>query len=145
MANSDEIAALVHSYALLLDGGDTEAVVALFEHATLRSEPNGSLLRGSDEIRPIYERLKGEGAPRTKHLLTNLTIDVGAEATTATSHCYWTVLREVPTGGIDVMLSGHYVDTFEKVEGRWRFADRLITVDLGGTAETTGGEPTPSA
>lgn len=132
MSDELEIATLVHSYALLLDGGDTDAVVALFEHSTLRSEPNGSLLRGRDEIRPIYERLKAEGAPRTKHLLTNLTVAVGAEATSATSQCYWTVLREVPTGGIDVMLSGQYIDSFEKVHGRWRFADRLIRVDLGG-------------
>ena len=132
MSDAEEITALVHSYALLLDGGDTEAVVALFEHSTLRSEPNGSVLRGNDEIRPIYERLKAEGAPRTKHLLTNLTVDVEAEAGTASSHCYWTVLRQVSTGGIDIMLSGQYVDRFEKVDGRWRFADRLITVDLGG-------------
>jgi len=41
------------------------------------------------------------------------------------------VLRQVPTGGIDVMLSGQYVDRFEKVDGSWRFADRLIIVDLG--------------
>jgi ketosteroid isomerase-like protein len=134
MSDTDEITALVHSYALLLDGGDTEAVVALFEHSTLRSEPNGSVLHGSDEIRPVYQRLAADGAPRTKHLLTNLTVAVEAEAGTAASHCYWTVLREVPTGGIDVMLSGQYVDRFEKVDGSWRFADRLIRVDLGGSS-----------
>lgn len=134
MSDAQEITALVHSYALLLDGGDIEAVVALFEHSTLRSEPNGSVLRGSDEIRPVYERLTADGAQRTKHLLTNLTVDVDAGAGTAASHCYWTVLREVSTGGVDVMLSGQYVDRFEQVDGRWRFADRLITVDLGSGA-----------
>ena len=139
MSDAEEITALVHSYALLLDGGDTEAVVALFEHSTLRSEPNGSVLRGSDEIRPVYERLKVDGAPRTKHLLTNLTVDVEAASSSAASHCYWTVLRGVSTGGIDVMLSGQYVDRFEKVDGRWRFADRLIKVDLGGGQVGDGG------
>lgn len=138
MSDESEITTLVHSYARLLDGGDTEAVVALFEHSTLRSEPNGSLLRGVDEIRPIYQRLNADGAPRTKHLLTNLTVDVGEGATAAESHCYWTVLREGRSGGIDVMLSGQYVDRFEKVDGKWHFADRLIRVDLGGTqAEPT--------
>jgi len=141
MSDVEEIIALVHSYALLLDGGDTEAVVALFEHSTLRSEPNGSSLRGSDEIRPVYERLTADGAPPTKHLLTNLTVDVEAGLSSATSHCYWTVLRQVSNTGIDVMLSGQYVDRFEKVDGRWRFADRLITVDLVGGS----GGPSPSA
>jgi ketosteroid isomerase-like protein len=138
MSDVEEITALVHSYALLLDGGDTEAVVDLFEHSTLRSEPNGSVLLGSDEIRPVYERLTVDGASRTKHLLTNLTVDVEKASSSAASHCYWTALPEVSTGGIDVMLSGRYVDRFEKVDGRWRFADRLIRDDLGGG-------PNPSA
>ena len=38
----------------------------------------------------------------------------------------------VPHQRIDVILSGQYVDTFEKVGGTWRFADRLIKVDLEG-------------
>ena len=36
------------------------------------------------------------------------------------------------TDEFDVILSGQYVDKFEKVGGTWRFADRLIKVDLEG-------------
>jgi 3-phenylpropionate/cinnamic acid dioxygenase small subunit len=129
-----EITALVHSYALLLDDGDMDAVAALFEHATWRSEPAGQVLRGVEQIRPVYEQLKTEeGSPRTKHLLTNLTVDVEAGASTASAHCYWTVLQNIEDGrAIEIMLSGQYTDRFEKIDGVWRFADRLITVDLAG-------------
>ncbi len=134
MSDLGEITALVNSYAILLDGGDTDAVTALFAHSTWRSDPNGRVLRGIDEIRPVYEQLEApEGSPRTKHLLTNLTVDVEQGASTASAHCYWTVLQNAAPGSpISVILSGQYTDQFEKVGGAWRFADRLITVDLTG-------------
>jgi ketosteroid isomerase-like protein len=136
MSDLGEITALVNSYALLLDGGDMDAVAALFAHATWRSAPEGHVLRGVEEIRPVYEQLKSqEGDPRTKHLLTNLTVEVEPGASTAAAHCYWTVLQNVGPGRpITIILSGQYTDTFEKVDDTWRFADRLITVDLTGDA-----------
>jgi hypothetical protein len=136
MSDVSEITALIHSYALLLDGGDMDAVAALFARSTWRSEPAGRVLRGSEEVRPIYAQVKlYEGVPRTKHLLTNLTVDVEPGASTASAHCYWTVLQNMEPGNpVEIILSGQYVDTFEKAEGAWRFADRLIKVDLTGDA-----------
>jgi hypothetical protein len=142
MSDLGEITALVHSYALLLDRGDMDAVAALFADSAWRSEPAGlpgseRVLHGSEEVRPIYAQVKiyDDGTPRTKHLLTNLTVDVEPGATTAASHCYWTVLQNVePGGSIDIILSGQYVDKFEKAQGVWRFAERLIRVDLTGDA-----------
>ncbi len=132
MSDEAAIAVLVHSYARLLDGGDVDGVVSLFEHSTWRSDPSGPVRRGPDEIRSVYEQLVSHHRThRTKHLLTNLSIEVQPDAGTARSHCYWTVLRGDDTGGrIEVSLSGQYADTFEKLDGRWRFTDRLITVDL---------------
>ncbi len=140
MSDADEIAALVHAYARLLDAGDLDAVVSLFEHSTWRSLPHGSSLYGSAEVRPVYENLMARaGGVRTKHLLTNVSVEVAPGATTASSHCYWTVLRSDPGGPIDIALSGQYTDTFEKVDGRWRFTDRLIATDLtGGPADPPG-------
>jgi hypothetical protein len=134
MSDEGAIIALVHSYALLLDRGDMDAVAELFRHATWRSEPNGQVLRGFEQIRPVYEQLQTpDGSPRTKHLLTNVTVDLDPGGTTASSHCYWTVLQNVESGrAITIILSGQYVDTFEKAEGSWRFTDRLIVVDLTG-------------
>ncbi len=133
MSDTDEITALVHAYARLLHDGDVDAVVALFEHSTWRSLPNGTTLRGSAEVRPVYEQLLAQDGPaRTKHLLTNLSIVVEPGATAGSSHCYWTVLRSTPGEPIEITLSGQYSDTFEKIDHAWRFTDRLITVDLTG-------------
>ena len=139
MSDVSEITALVNSYGSLLDQGDIDGVVGLFEHSTWRSDPQGSVLRGSSEVRPVYEQLLAAlGSMRTKHLLTNLTVEVDEEGTTASSHCYWTVLQNTEPGvTVDVTLSGQYTDRFEKVEGTWRFTDRLITTDLFGNPAAT--------
>ena len=130
MSDADEIRTLVYSYARLLDGGDVDGVVALFEHSTWRTLPNGSVLRGSAEVRPVYENLLArEGDLQTKHLITNLSIEIEPGANAASSHCYWTVLRSAPNEPIAVTLSGQYTDRFQKLDGQWRFVDRLISID----------------
>jgi SnoaL-like domain len=131
MSDENEIISLVHLYARLLDAGDVGAVSALFEHSTWRSLPNGSVLHGSEAVTPVYEQLvERNGDRQTKHLITNLTIEMESDARTATSHSYWTVLESAPGEGICIALSGQYTDTFQKIEDRWWFSDRLITVDL---------------
>ncbi len=80
MSDRAEITALVHAYARRLDAGDLDGVAALFEHATWRSESTGEVLRGT-EIRAVYERVRlYDGSPRTKHLITNLSIEVEPDA-----------------------------------------------------------------
>lgn len=131
-----QITALVHSYGALLDRGDVDGVAGLFESSTWRGDPNGPTLRGSAEVRPVYEQLPAAlGNLRTRHLLTNLTVEVDEGGATASSHCYWTVLQNTtPGAAIDITLAGQYTDRFEKADGTWRFADRLITTDLFGKA-----------
>ncbi len=129
---SDEtaITALVHSYAFLVDAGDVDGVAGLFEFATWRSDASDVVRQGSAEVRPVYEQLVASGgASRSKHLLTNLTVEVQPGATAASSRCYWSVLRSETDNRLGITLSGQYIDRFAKVDGRWRFADRLITTD----------------
>jgi 3-phenylpropionate/cinnamic acid dioxygenase small subunit len=128
-----EITALVHEYARRLDAGDLDGVAALFEHATWRSTETGQTLEGTERIRRVYDRVVlYDGSPRTKHLITNLDVEL-LDTDTASAHCYFTVLQGVVPGQpVDVILSGRYVDRFEKVGGSWRFADRLFVTDLIG-------------
>src|SRR5689334_86364 len=77
MGDRDEITALVHRYAELLDAGDMDAVVAMFAHATWRSAAAGTVLRTPQEIRAVYDRITlYDGVPRTRHLMNNLIIDL---------------------------------------------------------------------
>jgi hypothetical protein len=68
---------------------------------------------------PVYE-----GSPRTRHVNTNLIIEL--DGNTATSRNYFTVFQQSTTLPLQPIATGRYVDKFEFVDGRWRFCDRLM-------------------
>ncbi len=128
------IAALVHAYASMIDEGDLDGVAGLFAEATWRSAADSTVLKGVEQVRTVYEKVRlYDGVPRTKHLMNNLDIDVEPGGRRAAARCSFTGLQGVVPGEpVEIVLSGRYIDEFEKVDGRWRFADRLFVVDLLG-------------
>ncbi len=134
MGDTDAITALVMSYADRIDGGDLDGVAALFEHATWRGDATGQVLHGAAEARRVYDHVVlYDGIPRTKHVITNLVIDIDDGGTTASARCSFTVLQGVMPGEpIQVILCGRYLDRFEKADGGWRFTDRRFAPDLIG-------------
>ena len=114
MTDRDEITALVYRYAELLDGGDIDGVVALFADATWRSAATGTVLRSPEEIRAVYEGIMpDDGTPLTRHLMSNLTIDLVDGADEATGRCYYTVLQGRDAGEpIETIVAGRYVDRY---------------------------------
>lgn len=134
MDDVGEITALVYRYAELLDGGDIEGVVDLFAGAAWRSAATGEVRRGRDQIKSVYERVMlYDGTPRTRHLMTNLVIDLDEDATEATGRCAFTVLQGVDDGSpIEAILSGRYHDRYRRGPDGWQFAERVFIVDLLG-------------
>ena len=130
----EAIARLVHLYAERLDGGDLDGVAELFARGTLRSNRTDAVRRGRDEARALYRDTVAlyDGVPCTKHVITNLVIDVAADAAAATARSYFTVLQARPELPLQVIIAGRYHDRFEREDNLWRFTDRLILVDLVG-------------
>src|SRR6185312_17207790 len=94
---------------------------------------------GSVSGRDAIEKLLGEnviiyedGTPRTKHLITNIAIEVDEASGTATSRSYFTALQALPDLGLQPIVSGRYHDRFERREGSWRFVERRVRTDLIG-------------
>jgi hypothetical protein len=130
-----EIVALINRYAELLDGGQLDEVAALFDRATWRASMTGVTLTTPEEVRAVYRNviLYEDGTPRTRHLMTNVTVDVDDDGAAASSTCYFTVLQGVVPGEpIQVILSGRYVDRFANGPDGWYFTDRLFHADLIG-------------
>ncbi|MFA5883032.1 MAG: nuclear transport factor 2 family protein [Acidimicrobiia bacterium] len=130
-----EIETLIMTYAERVDLGDFAGVAALFEHATYRAENGGQIMsqEGSAAVQATFDtmvRRYPDGTPRTKHVTTNLMVEV--DGGTATSRCYYTVLQQTDVLPIQPIIAGRYHDRFAKVDGAWRFADRLIFSDLIG-------------
>jgi 3-phenylpropionate/cinnamic acid dioxygenase small subunit len=132
--DAEAISALVYRYAELIDAGDLDGVAALFEHATWGAGTRTERLRGTDEVRRGYGGviLYDDGTPRTKHVITNLVIDVDEGGTHGAARSYFTVLQATDGISLQPIIAGRYADTFEKVDGAWRFSERIIHPDLHG-------------
>ena len=93
------------------------------------------LLSGRDAILALYTsttRIHPDGTPGTKHVTTNLILDIDDGAGTASARSYWTVLQAVPGLPLQPILAGRYHDRFERDAGRWHFTERRYLVDLVG-------------
>jgi 3-phenylpropionate/cinnamic acid dioxygenase small subunit len=129
----DDITAIVHGYAELLDRGDLEGVVAMFSRATWRSAATGTVLRTPEELRAVYAQLiPGDGTPpRTRHLMHNLIIDVDDGADEASARCSYTVLEGGEPGEpVRILVVGRYEDRYARDGEGWHLTDRLFHLDL---------------
>jgi hypothetical protein len=91
------IESLVTTYAELVDDGDFAGVGNLLAHATF-SGAAGSV-SGPDAIEKMLRDnviVYDDGTPRTKHVTSNLAIEVDEEAGTAVSRSYFTALQALP-------------------------------------------------
>jgi 3-phenylpropionate/cinnamic acid dioxygenase small subunit len=131
MRDADQIASLIHAYAERVDAGDLDGVAALFADATYRSN-RGGVYTGAGEVAAVLKRLilLYDGVPRTKHVTSNVTVAVDAEAATARS--YFTVLQATPELPLQPIIAGRYHDRFVRADRVWRFADRMVLMDLVG-------------
>jgi len=125
------VTALVHRYAELLDGGDLDGVTQLFARAVWRS--GGHELRTLEQVRRSYAGVVlYDGVPRTKHVITNVTVEVATDRSSAAARSYFTVLQALPDLPLQPIIAGRYHDRFARDAGGWYFTEREIIVDLTG-------------
>jgi hypothetical protein len=130
------ISDLVLTYAERIDLGDFDGVADLFTHAEVTAEGTPDVNRGKEAVLAMFSnatRRYPNGTPLTKHVTTNLIVEVELEAGTATGRSYFTVFQAVPGSlALQPVIAGRYRDRFERVDGAWRFAARHMIVDLVG-------------
>ncbi|MGO1053294.1 nuclear transport factor 2 family protein [Crossiella sp. CA198] len=123
---------LMLRYAEQVDAGEFDQVGALFADGSFR---DGSEARGAAAVTAKFREMLvvyPDGTPRTKHVTTNIVIEVDEEAGTATARAYFTVLQATPELPLQIIAAGRYRDTFQRLDGRWRFASRHAQADLSG-------------
>ena len=116
---------LIVTYAELVDDGDFAGLGTLLAEATFMG--SGALVGGPDAIEKMFRDtviVYDDGTPRTRHVTTNIAIDVDEEAGMAVSRSYFTVLQALPDLALQPIASGRYHDRFEHRDGQWRFAER---------------------
>jgi ketosteroid isomerase-like protein len=129
------IETLIAIYAERVDLGDFAAVGSLFEGATYRAVQGDEIVTydGAAAVEEVLEtlvRTYEDGTPRTKHVMSNVSVTVDGDVGSA--RLYFTVFQQVEAGRLHAIVAGRYHDQFARIDGQWRFVDRLIFSDLVG-------------
>ncbi|MGZ4692860.1 MAG: nuclear transport factor 2 family protein [Acidimicrobiales bacterium] len=135
MSHSDRaIENLVYAYAERIDAGDLAGVGELFRNGRIQAAP-GVVFEGTEQVKGLYDsatRLYEDGTPRTRHVTTNVAVEVDDDAGTAAARSYYTVFQQTDELPLQPIIAGHYHDTFHRVDGEWCFDTREMFVDLTG-------------
>jgi len=124
---------LIASYAELVDDGNFAGVGMLLADATFVGAAGP--VSGRDAIEKMLRDsliVYDDGTPRTKHVTTNIAIEIDEEAGKAETRSYFTVLQALPGLALQPIVSGRYQDRFARHDGRWRFVERRVRTDLVG-------------
>ncbi|MFM7737695.1 MAG: nuclear transport factor 2 family protein [Alphaproteobacteria bacterium] len=142
----EAITRLVFEYAERLDAGDLPGVADLFEHAVWRSDRRPDARVGRAEILEMMRAtvlLHEDGTPSTRHVTTNLVVDVEPDRTQAAARSYFTVFQARPGLPLQAIVAGGYRDRFRRREGRWEFSEREVRVTLVGDLRFHLARPMP--
>ena len=126
---------LVYAYAERIDAGDLRR-----RGRALPPRPHPGGARASCSRAPSRcgacttsaTRLYEDGTPRTRHVTTNVAVEVDDDAGTAAARAYYTVFQQTDELPLQPIIAGHYHDTFHRVDGEWCFDTREMFVDLNG-------------
>jgi hypothetical protein len=120
---------LLHRYSDAVDRGDFARVGEMFHHADVYypGETEPSVKAGSGDFAAAlakWSRIYPDtGNPKTRHLCTNAIIDFD-DATHARCQTYFVVFQAAEGLPLQPIVTGTYLDRFEKVRGDWRFRER---------------------
>jgi 3-phenylpropionate/cinnamic acid dioxygenase small subunit len=130
-----QIANLIARYAFATDDGDFPALGRLFDQATFTLN-HGEPAYGAAAVTALAQRVLQtyeDGTPRTRHVTTNLFIDIDEPGGTARSRSYFTVVQSLPAFPLQPIAAGHYQDRFTRdPAGAWHFTARAVHTDFTG-------------
>ncbi|WP_424887370.1 nuclear transport factor 2 family protein [Streptomyces sp. XH2] len=124
---------LIARYAELVDDGDFAGLGDLLADATFIG--GGEPVSGREAIEKMFRDtliVYGDGTPRTQHVTTNVAIEVDEQERVAVARSYVTVLQALPDLPLQPIAGGRYRDRFERRDGRWRFVERRVRINLVG-------------
>lgn len=136
MCDHHEIANIVYEYGWRIDAGDFAGIGQLFSDARLTVDGQDLEVRGAEAIEAYYTgstRLyEDTGTPKTKHVFTNMQIEIDEPSGTARGRCHYLVLQQTDVLPLQPIITGHYEHRFERRGGRWRLTEKKFFVDQVG-------------
>jgi 3-phenylpropionate/cinnamic acid dioxygenase small subunit len=129
------ITTLMYRYAECIDAADFDGIAAIFAHGRITNEGVEGAVTGPDAVRALYagtNRVHADGTLRTRHLTTNVIVDIDEVSGAAAARSAFVVFQQTADLPLQPIVAGRYRDTFERSGSDWRFDGRHIFVDQVG-------------
>ena len=133
---------LLYDYCFGIDTGDFAFTAGLFGEDGQYGLVGGPSARGSAQVLGMLQASvrRYDGVPRTRHIVTNVCIDMEDKPDTddglATVRSYIQVVHQPPDGAVRSIVVGTYFDRVHRVDDRWLFAERRMQLELVGDLRT---------
>ena len=134
-ASHHAITTLMYRYAECVDAADFAGIGALFADGRLTTRGMRGATIGAEAVRDLYthtNKVHPNGTLMTRHLTTNVIVDIDEATNTATARSSFVVFQATPSVPLQPIVTGRYRDRFERVDGEWRFAEREMGVEQFG-------------
>lgn len=134
-----EIQNTVHSYPFLLDAGRFDELGELFADAVVYSGGEVLADRNAQAYADSFRQWLHlyDGKPRTRHMLANVILEP-QESGDVVVKSYVMVFQQTDALPLQPVIGGDYRDTLRKMNGRWRFVERVMGNDLVGNLSAHG-------
>ncbi|MDW3218300.1 MAG: nuclear transport factor 2 family protein [Acidimicrobiales bacterium] len=129
---------LLYTYADRIDAGDLDGVAEMFTHGRIwgmDDPPPEAVFEGRDGVRRLYDmstRIYDDGTPKTHHTTSNVQLEIADDGLRASGRAYYCVTQATDDLPLQPIITGHYHDTFHKIDGKWWFDTRIMFVDQVG-------------
>jgi ketosteroid isomerase-like protein len=125
LMDREKIREAVHRYCWAVDRGTLEDVMRFFDDpCELRLVP-GKQYIGKAAVQKWYEAYIENRMEVLRHLIHNQIITVQGD--NATSKCYFDAVGDLK--GEAIVAAGFYDDSLLRVRGKWKFTEKIITLD----------------
>ena len=130
-----DIERLMFRYARSVDLAQWDELGRLFTHGRVRATTSDDVASGATEVANLWasvNKVHGDGTLRTRHLLTNVMIEIDEDGGTATAESYFMVFQATDRTPLQPIAGGRYTDQFRRRDGMWWFEEKFIHVDQVG-------------
>jgi 3-phenylpropionate/cinnamic acid dioxygenase small subunit len=127
-----DIERLLYRYAKYVDAAQWDELGRLFTRAEVRTSSGGEVVRGAEAVVAqwsAFNKVHTDATLRTRHLVTNVVIDIDEGAGTAAAESYFMSFQATDRIALQPIVGGRYRDRFGRIDGDWWFVERFIQVD----------------
>jgi 3-phenylpropionate/cinnamic acid dioxygenase small subunit len=131
-ADHHAITTLMYRYAECVDAADFAGIGALFARGEITTPGVPGAVRGAEAVAGLYRgsnKVHPNGTLMTRHLTTNVLVDIADDGTSATARSSFVVFQATPELPLQPIVTGRYHDRFTRHDDGWWFAEREMRVE----------------